>query len=124
MDFNHDSLLKNINKSLHEFDEMGKLRGQALEDAYKLTKMEYYLLGIGAMSEEGLSQDESGRRGRGPYAKRDSMGRYSSDMSNDMGRDYSHDYSHDGYSRDESGHDSKQELARQLSEIQRKLNTM
>lgn len=64
------------------------------------------------------------RRGRGPYAKCDSMGRYSSDMSNDMNRDYSHDYSHDGYSRDESGHDSKQELARQLSEIQRKLNTM
>lgn len=58
------------------------------------------------MWDEGMIKGNSYARGRGRYANRDSMGRYSSDYSRDNYEGYSRN---DGYSRGYSG-DTREEL--------------
>lgn len=84
-------------------EELDKLAGKgqvtsgSLELIEKLTASIHYIDEIMQMEEGGYSNDGySNARGR--YAKRDSMGRYSSD--NDYSSRMSYDYANDGYSRD------------------------
>ena len=112
-----EKIKKMLCKELEEFAETGKLKTPAdismlkdLTGAIKnIDKIEMYEEEKGGYSEarggrgrsymHGSSYDDdmmySERRGRGRYAKRDSMGRYSSDMDDDyserMDRRYSMD---------------------------------
>ena len=111
-----EKIKKMLCKELEEFAETGKLKTPAdismlkdLTGAIKnIDKIEIYeeekegyseARGRGRSYMHGSSYDDdmmySERRGRGRYAKRDSMGRYSSDMDDDyserMDRRYSRD---------------------------------
>lgn len=87
-------------------EELDKLAGKgqvtsgSLELIEKLTASIHYIDEIMQMEEGGYSNDGySNARGRGRGAKRDSMGRYSSD--NDYSGGMSYDgYANDGYSRE------------------------
>ncbi len=86
-------------------------RGYSREGGYSqgyFGRMPYYMYddGMGMSNQGGSYEGGSYARGRGSNAKRDSMGRYSSD-----GRSY--DYSRDGYSGD-----TKEELQRLMNNAQ------
>ena len=123
-----EKIKKMLCKELEEFAETGKLKTPAdismlkdLTGAIKnIDKIEMYkeekegyseARGRGRSYMHGSSYDEdmmySERRGRGRYAKRDSMGRYSSDMD-----DYSEERMDRRYSRD----DAKDHLMSALGE--------
>jgi hypothetical protein len=79
-----DKLCKYIDKELEEMEEKvgmgGKLSRTEIEDGKNLAKFKMALLTNEAMEEDGeYSGNYSGARGRGRNARRDSMGRYSSD---------------------------------------------
>lgn len=103
-------------EELDKLANKGQVTSGSLELIEKLTASIHYIDEIMQMEEGGYSNDGySNARGRGRYAKRDSMGRYSSDngYSGGMSYDYANDgysrdgYSRDGYSRDEYSRDSK-----------------
>lgn len=89
-------------EELDKLANKGQVTSGSLELIEKLTASIHYIDEIMQMEEGGYSNDGySNARGR--YAKRDSMGRYSSDngYSGGMSYDYANDgYSRDGYSRD------------------------
>ena len=111
-----DKIKKMLCKELDEYAMKSKLTGGDLDMIWKLTDTVKNLDKISMLEEsEGYSEARGGmrnrsymhgssydddmmyseRRGRGRYAKRDSMGRYSSDMGDDyserMDRRYSRD---------------------------------
>lgn len=84
-------------EELDKLANKGQVTSGSLELIEKLTASIHYIDEIMQMEEGGYSN------ARGRYAKRDSMGRYSSDngYSGGMSYDYANDgYSRDGYSRD------------------------
>lgn len=84
-------------EELDKLTSKGQVTSGSLELIEKLTASIHYIDEIMQMEEGGYSNDGySNARGR--YAKRDSMGRYSSD--NGYSGRMSHDYANDGYSRD------------------------
>lgn len=91
-------------EELDKLASKGQVTSGSLELIEKLTASIHYIDEIMQMEEGGYSNDGySNARGRGRNAKRDSMGRYSSDngYSSGMSYDYANDgYSRDGYSRD------------------------
>ena len=115
-----EKIKKMLCKELDEYAMKGKLTGGDLDMIWKLTdtvknldKIEM-LENDGGYSEargrgrsymHGPSYDDdimySERRGRGKYAKRDSMGRYSSDMGSSYD-DYSEERMDRRYSRDDA----------------------
>ena len=90
---------------------------EASENGYSNGYMPMYMYEDGGMS------NASYARGRGKYAKRDSMGRYSSEYSgNDYPEnDYSNRYSREqrGYSREES----RNRMASELDRMEREATT-
>jgi hypothetical protein len=122
-----DKIKKMLCKELDEYAMKGKLTMADLEAVHKLTDTVKNLDKIAMFEEEegyseardgmrgrsymhGSSYDDmmySERRGRGRYARRDSMGRYSSDMD-----DYSEERMDRRYSRD----DAKDHLMSALGE--------
>ena len=102
-------------------DELEELERKAEKGKLSMTEMQYVdllahtkknLLTADAMmeaEEDGYSNDGgSYARGRGRYAKRDSMGRYSRDYDGDMhGGSYRYDR---GYSREDAKEDMLMEL--------------
>ena len=111
-----EKIKKMLCKELDEYAMKGKISGSDLDMIWKLTDTVKNLDKISMLEEsEGYSEERGGmrgrsymhgssydddmmyseRRGRGRYAKRDSMGRYSSDMDDDyserMDRRYSMD---------------------------------
>lgn len=113
----YDKLKSTIEKELSELGQKGKLAGVEIDMAWKMSSTIKNLCKIEKMSEDDEysrdsydSYDEmSHRRGRGRYAKRDSMGRYSrADGYSEEGDSYgrynsydipgadSHDYSREG----------------------------
>ena len=106
---------------MEELDECVKkdeLSTSSLDVIDKLTHSIKSIDTILAMEEAGYSYEDnhSYARGRGKYAKRDSMGRYSRNSYNDGSYDryYSRRGSYDGYSRE----DAKDELMNELRELQ------
>ena len=104
-----EKIKKMLCKELDEYAMKGKLTMADLDAVHKLTDTVKNLDKIAMLDDGGYSEGRSymhgssydddmmysERRGRGKYAKRDSMGRYSSD-------DYSEDYrgtSYRGYDR-------------------------
>ena len=89
-------------EELDKLADKGQVTSGSLELIEKLTASIHYIDEIMQMEDGGYSNDDySGARGRGRGARRDSMGRYSSDYSSGMSNDgYSNEYSRDGYSRD------------------------
>ena len=84
-------------EELDKLTSKGQVTSGSLELIEKLTASIHYIDEIMQMEEGGYSNDGySNARGR--YAKRDSMGRYSSD--NDYSGRMSYDYANDGYSRE------------------------
>lgn len=120
-----EKIKKMLCKELDEYAMKGKLTMADLDAVHKLTDTvknldKIAMLDDGGYSEasrsymHGSSYDDdmmySERRGRGRYAKRDSMGRYSSD-------DYSEDYrgtSYRGYDRRYSRDDAKDHMMNKL----------
>lgn len=107
----------------------GKLSMAEIEYADKLTHMKKNLLKIDEMTgedeysnEDGMSNRYSyarGGRGRGSNARRDSMGRYSSEgRSNRSGGLYRGDMNYEGSYRGYSRDDAKEELAMQLRDME------
>ena len=128
-----EKIKKMLCKELEEFAETGKLKTPAdismlkdLTGAIKnIDKIEIYeeekegyseARGRGRSYMHGSSYDDdmmySERRGRGRYAKRDSMGRYSSDMGSSYD-DYSEARMDRRYSRD----DAKDHMMNKLGEM-------
>lgn len=98
-----DMLMDELEKCTNK----GELSAGSLDVVDKLTHSIKSIDTILAMEEAGYSNDGySGARGRGRYARRDSMGRYSRDYG------YGGRYSHRGYSRD------KDELMEQLRDLE------
>lgn len=95
-----------LSEELDKIVEKGQLTSGSLDVVKKLTASIHYIDEILQMQDGEYSNDGySGARGRGRSARRDSMGRYSSDYSGGMSNDgysrgYSNEYSRDGYSRD------------------------
>ena len=98
-----DMLMDELEKCTNK----GELSAGSLDVVDKLTHSIKSIDTILAMEEAGYSNDGySGARGRGRYARRDSMGRYSRDYG------YGGRYSQRGYSRD------KDELMEQLRDLE------
>ena len=133
-----EKIKKMLCKELEEFAETGKLKTPAdismlkdLTGAIKnIDKIEIYeeekegyseARGRGRSYMHGSSYDDdmmySERRGRGRYAKRDSMGRYSSDMGSSYD-DYSEARMDRRYSRD----DEKDHMMNKLGEMMTSAN--
>ena len=118
-----DELRDMLMEELEECSDKGELSAGSLEVIDKLAHAIKSIDTIVAMEDAGYSNDYSYARGRGRYAKRDSMGRYSSDdmmmdgersmRGRGYNRGYDRDYMRRGYSRD----DAKAELAKELREI-------
>lgn len=116
-----DKIKKMLCKELDEYAMKGKLTMADLEPLQLMTDIVKNLDKIEMLEDGGYSEgrsymhgssydDYSERRGRGRYAKRDSMGRYSSD-------DYSEDYrgsSYRGYDRRCSKDDAKDHMMNKL----------
>ena len=104
-----DKLCRYIDKELDELESKvgmgGKLSRAEIEDGKNLAKFKMALLTNEAMEEDDVY---SGARGRGRYAKRDSMGRYSSDSM----------YHSDGYGGRYSRDDSKHEMMEHLHDLE------
>ena len=113
-----EKLKEALCEELDKFAKSGDITVNSLEKIHKLTdtiknidkimaleESEGYSEAIGRTYMRGSSYDDdmmySERRGRGRYAKRDSMGRYSSDGDSYDGDDYSERRGR-GYSRDEA----------------------
>ena len=128
-----EKIKKMLCKELDEYAMKSKLTASDLEMVHKLTDTVKNLDKIALMSENeengyseargrgryymgGSSYDDdmmySERRGRGRYAKRDSMGRYSSDMGSSYD-DYSETRMDRRYSRD----DAKDHLLDKMGEM-------
>ena len=108
-----EKIKKMLCKELDEYAMKGKISGSDLDMIWKLTDTVKNLDKI-EMLEDGDSYDgysemreypymggSSYARGRGRYAKRDSMGRYSSDMGSSYD-DYSEERTNRRYSRDDA----------------------
>lgn len=102
-----EKIKKMLCRELEEYGEKNRLSASDLEVVWKLTDVvknlnKIEMLEDGGYSERGYSRgmsyddDMSYARGRGPNARRDSMGRYSSDSSYD-------NYSENSYARDGRG---------------------
>lgn len=122
-----DKLCKYIDKELDELENKvgmgGKLSRADIEDGKNLAKFKMALLTNEAMEEgDEYSGEYSGARGRGRNARRDSMGRYSSEMYGGSyegrGGNYSGYSGRRGYSRD----DAKAEMMDHLREIEMTAN--
>ena len=104
----------------HKADK-GKLSMAELQYVDLLAHAKKNLLTADAMMEadDDYSYDDGGSyaRGRGRYAKRDSMGRYSSRYSRDDMHDG--DMSHDMYGRGYSRADAKHDMISELHEMKR-----
>lgn len=114
-----EKIKKMLCKELDEYAMKGKLTMADLDAVHKLTDTVKNLDKIAMLDDGGYSEGRSymhgssydddmmysERRGRGRYAKRDSMGRYSSD-------DYSEDYR--GYDRRYSRDDAKDHMMNKL----------
>ena len=113
-----EKLKEALCEELDKFAKSGDITVNSLEKIHKLTdtiknidkimmleESEGYSEARGRTYMRGSSYDDdmmhSERRGRGRYAKRDSMGRYSSDSDSYDGDDYSERRGR-GYSRDEA----------------------
>ena len=115
-----EKIKKMLCKELDEYAMKGKLTGSDLDMIWKLTDTVKNLDKIEMLEDDGgysetrdrgrsymhgSSYDDdmmySERRGRGRYAKRDSMGRYSSDMGSSYD-DYSEERMDRRYSRDDA----------------------
>ena len=118
-----EKIKKMLCKELDEYAMKGKLTGSDLDMIWKLTDTVKNLDKISMLeeSEEGYSETRGGmrgcsymhgssydddmmyseRRGRGRYAKRDRMGRYSSDMGSSYD-DYSEEIMDRRYSKDDA----------------------
>ena len=129
-----EKIKKMLCKELEEYGEMGKIKNASeLDMIWKLTDTVKNLDKISMLEEsEGYSEERGGmrgrsymhgssydddmmyseRRGRGRYAKRDSMGRYSSDMGSSY-NDYSEARTDRRYSRD----DAKDHMMNKLGEM-------
>ena len=114
-----EKLKEALCEELDKFAKSGDITVNSLEKIHKLTDTIKNIDKIMALEESegysearertymrGSSYDDdmmySERRGRGRYAKRDSMGRYSSDGDSYDGDDYSERRTGRGYSRDEA----------------------
>ena len=119
-----EKIKKMLCKELDEYAMKGKISGSDLDMIWKLTDTVKNLDKI-EMLEDGDSYDgysemreypymggSSYARGRGRYAKRDSMGRYSSDMGSSYD-DYSEERTNRRYSRD----DAKDHMMNKLGEM-------
>ena len=119
-----EKIKKMLCKELDEYAMKGKISGSDLDMIWKLTDTVKNLDKI-EMLEDGDSYDgysemreypymggSSYARGRGRYAKRDSMGRYSSDMGSSYD-DYSEARMDRRYSRD----DAKDHMMNKLGEM-------
>lgn len=106
-------------------DKGGKLSMQEIQYADMLAHLKKNILTGEAMMEDGEYSNESGGsyarggRGRGSYARRDSMGRYSRDnggayVQGDRGGSYRNYSRESGYSRD----DAKEDMIMQLREME------
>ena len=114
-----EKIKKMLCKELDEYAMKGKISGSDLDMIWKLTDTVKNLDKI-EMLEDGNSYDgysemreypymrgSSYARGRGRYAKRDSMGRYSSDMDDDYSERVDRRYSRD---------DAKDHLMKKIGE--------
>ena len=118
-----DELRDMLMDELEKCSDKGELSAGSLEVIDKLAHAIKSIDTIVAMEDAGYSNEYSNARGRGKNARRDSMGRYSSDdMSYDEyerrgnrgGRSRTNrGRSYRGYSRD----DAKKELAKDLREL-------
>lgn len=127
-----EELKEMLCEELEEITKKGELSAGSLDVIDKLTHSIKSIDTIMAMEDSGYS-NESGYsyargdgRGRGRYARRDSMGRYSSrggsynDGSYDDGTYTDGSYARDGrMNRGYSRHDAKEELAMDLKELKR-----
>jgi hypothetical protein len=120
-----EKIKKMLCKELDEYAMKGKLTMADLEAVHKLTDTVKNLDKIEMLEDEGGYSEARGRgrsydddmmyserRGRGRYAKRDSMGRYSSDMGSSYD-DYSEARMDRRYSRD----DAKDHMMNKLGEM-------
>ena len=111
-----EELKEMLCEELDEITKKGELSAGSLDVIDKLTHSIKSIDTIMAMEDAGYS-NESGysyARGRGRYARRDSMGRYSNDDMHEVRDGMS--YRRDGrYSRN----DAKEELAMDLKELKR-----
>ena len=102
-----EKIKKMLCKELDEYAMKGKISGSDLDMIWKLTDTVKNLDKIEMLEDDGgYSEARGGRgrsymhgssyaRGRGRYAKRDSMGRYSSDMDDDYSERADRRYSRD-----------------------------
>lgn len=97
-----EKLKETLCEELDKFAKSGDITVNSLEKIHKLTDTIKNIDKIMMLEEDGGYSEEmrgnSYERGKGRYAKRDSIGRYSSDMLDD---DYSERRIGRGYSRDE-----------------------
>jgi hypothetical protein len=127
-----EKIKKMLCKELDEYAMKGKISGADLDMIWKLTDTVKNLDKIEMLEDEGSYSEARGgrgrsymhgssydddmmyseRRGRGRYAKRDSMGRYSSDMGSSYD-DYSEARMDRRYSRD----DAKDHMMNKLGEM-------
>ena len=128
-----EKIKKMLCKELDEYAMKGKISGSDLDMIWKLTDTVKNLDKIEMLEDDGGYSEERGgmrgrsymhgssydddmmyseRRGRGRYAKRDSMGRYSSDMGSSYD-DYSEARMDRRYSRD----DAKDHMMNKLGEM-------
>lgn len=128
-----EKLKEALCEELDKFAKSGDITVNSLEKIHKLTdtiknidkimmleESEGYSETRGRTYMRGSSYDDdmmySERRGRGRYAKRDSMGRYSSDGDSYDGDDYSERRIGRGYSRDEATDRMMTRLGEMMSE--------
>ena len=136
-----EKIKKMLCKELDEYAMKGKISGADLEMIWKLTDTVKNLDKISMLeeSEEGYSETRGGRgrsymhgssydddimyserRGRGRYAKRDSMGRYSSEGGSYEGGSSYDDYSEESSYRDGRGYsrgDAKDHMMNKLGSM-------
>ena len=102
-----EMLMEELNDCVKKGDELST---SSLEIIDKLTHSIKSIDTIIAMEEAGYSNDYSYARGRGRYAKRDSMGRYARDDMSYDDRDYSRRNRDGRYSREDAKDDLMNEL--------------
>ena len=120
-----DRLKDMLCEELDQLSEVESLNGEILEMIWKVSdtikNLEKIKMLENKHGHDGASYygDSSYARGRGRNARRDSMGRYSSEM--DYSEDgYSEDdYSEDMHSRNYSRHDAKNSMMHKLGEMMR-----
>lgn len=116
----YDKVSQMLEDEIDKIGMSGKLTTSSLEVGDKAAHFLKSIKTIEAMDGEGDSYDGytydgmSYARGRGRYAKRDSMGRYASENRGGMNRG--------GYSREYSG--NKHEMMMELDELRNKIEGM